>query len=350
MTHTIRSIALVSCIALAGCESTSAPSIQRRPRMTINPGSVTAIDVSGGVTTGAGVGTISRAGVMLGKTGSSRVSWNSPASSPVVVDAGYVNGGNRNADAAGGVGDVLLSTNGSAPWTSVNLIIPQGANAGGTVTRDVNDARVIVGNVVDGRAVRWDSPTSSPIILPLPSASYPVTRAVAYAINNSNVIAGYVTESLSKNRTRSEAVMWSGNSVSMLPMPAGATSVVASNINDAGVISGIADASRPVRWTPNNAGGYNVEVANIDTSPANLATAIDACGRVAGGSNIGAWVWEPGGTPVFLAGLGGLNQLGVIRDISESGIAVGTSRKSNTHKTGLVQPATVWTGLPACNP
>jgi hypothetical protein len=289
---------------------------------------------------------------MLGKTGNSRVSWNSPSSSPVIIDSGYVYGGNRNADAATGGGEVLLSTNGGAPWSVVHLILPAGSNTGNTITQDINDARVIVGRVIVPvpNAVRWDSPTSSPVFLPLPSGAFTVTAAEAFAINNNNVIVGYVTESLPKNRTRSEALVWSNGGVSILPVPAGASSVKASNINDAGVISGIADASRPVRWTPNGSGGYTVEMANIDTSPSNLRTAIDACGRVAGGSGVGAWIWERGSTPIYLAGLGGLNQLGVINDLSESGIAVGTSRVSNTHKTGLVQPATIWTGLPACNP
>ena len=344
------SIVVGSILVVSGCESNpSAPDPGVSARAQITPGSVTVSDVSGGIDGGVGVRTVSATGIGLGKVGSYRSWWSSGGVTPNILDGGYVNGGNRNADAAGGVGNVLLSTNGSAPWTDVALALPPGSTAGQTVPEDINDLRQIVGFAVNGSAYFWSSPSSAPEQLAPPSSSQ-YARVVARAINNNGTIVGYGLANLPKNKQRYEAIIWTNGIAALLPFPAGVKSQLASNINDAGVISGIADGVHPIRWTPRTDGGYEVAVASVDVGIANLETAIDNCGRIGGGSDLGAWVWDGASAPAYLPAIAGAGQWGVVRDINESGIAVGTSTYSNTRKTGRIQRATVWAGLGSCVP
>jgi uncharacterized membrane protein len=231
----------------------------------------------------------------------------------------------------------------------VPLASPAGIAAGATVVRDVNASRVLVGQTLGSSVypIRWDSPTAIPVRLPLPTLQYPVSQAVARSINNNGVIVGYVYETLPKNKTRYEAIVWSSTGVSVLPLPAGRTSQLASNVNDAGVISGITDNAYPIRWTPRIGGGYDVSVANIDTRPSNLDTGIDACGRITGGSNSGAWVWDGTSDPVILPGLAGPGRFGNAADISEDGTVVGSSYVWSSRGTNITK-ATIWIGLPPC--
>jgi hypothetical protein len=339
---------VISISLLSGCESTptEVPATVRSAVLTAT--SVTPTDISGGIDGGPGGRTISRDGVILGEVSRLRSWWQTSASPPNILDSGFVNGGNRNADAAGGQAEVILSTNGGAPWTSVTLQSPAGTAAGNVLASDINDSRVVVGRTVGTFNVplRWASPTSAPEQLSLAGIQYPVYIANARAINNSGDIVGYVLENLPKNKQRYEAIIWKGGSMSILPRAPGVTSQLASNINDAGVISGYAGSS-PVRWTPRADGGYDIAVASVDVGGTNLDTAIDACGRIGGGSDSGAWIWV-GATVQFLPAIAGGGLWGVVRDLNESGTAVGASTQRFAKKNARIQHATAWTGLGPC--
>ena len=334
---------------LAGCESTPTE-VPLTVRATVSTAAtVTPLDISGGIDGGPGGRTVSRDGVILGEVSRLRSWWQSSASPPNILDSGFVNGGNRNADAAGGQAEVILSTNGGPPWVSLELQVPAGTAARNVYASDMNDSRVVVGRTggTYNAALRWPSPTSAPEKLPMPPVQYPVYLVHARAVNNPGVIVGYVLEILPKNKQRYEAIIWSGNVASILPRPAGVTSQLASNINDAGVISGIADGIHPIRWIPRAGGGYDIAVASIDVGATNLDTAIDACGRIGGGSDSGAWIWE-GATVRLLPAIAGAGLWGVVRDLNESGTAVGASTQRFAKKNARIQHATAWTGLGPC--
>src|SRR5688500_11257477 len=111
--------ALSLAAVLAGCSASdrlAGTASSGDLSLTIAAASVTAIDISNGVTGGGGR-TISSTGVILGKIGSTRGWWQSPSPSFTAIDDGWVQGGNRNADAGGGQGTAILSTNGEPPWT-----------------------------------------------------------------------------------------------------------------------------------------------------------------------------------------------------------------------------------------
>lgn len=346
-------LAIAVSFSAAACSTSDklvGVSAPRHTSLTLSAASVTVIDISNGVT-GGGARTISRTGIVLGKTGSIRGWWQSPSPNITVLDNGYVQGGNRSADAGGDQGTAILSTNGGAPWVNVTLLSPPGIAAGATLAHDINDSRILVGNTLGSSvyAIKWDNPSATPVKLPLPPLQYPVNQSVARSINNNGVIVGYVYEALPRNKTRYEAIVWSGGTATVLPLPAGGTSQLASNINDAGVISGITDGAYPIRWTPSFGGGYDIAIANIDVRPSNLDTGIDACGRITGGSGSGAWVWDGASAPVLLPGLAGSGHFGQAADISEDGTVVG-SAFAGTSKGATITRATIWTGLPACPP
>jgi hypothetical protein len=344
-------IVAVSCF-LAACAEPSRVTEQssRKPTFALSAASIQAIDISNGITGGGGR-TISSTGIILGKTGSLRGWWQSPNPAFTQIDNGYVQGGNRNADAGGDQGTAFLSTNGGAPWTSASLASPPGIAAHATLAHDINDARVIVGNTLGSSvyAIRWDDPSAVPVRLPLPTLQYPAYQVVARSINNTGVIVGYVLETLPKNRSRYEALVWTNGNPAILPLPPGGTSQLASNVNDAGVISGITDGAHPIRWTPRIGGGYDIAVSTIDVGGSNLDTGIDACGRITGGSDSGAWVWDGVSAAVILPGLAGTGHFGQAADINEAGTVVGSSWVANS-RGSIVTKATMWIGLPACGP
>jgi len=313
--------------------------------LSIGAASVTTIDMSNGVS-GGSARTISSTGIILGGNGP-RGWWQSPSPSFTPIDNGFVQGGNRSADAGGGQGTAILSTNGGPPWTSVTLASPTGIAAGATIAHDINESRVLVGNTLGSSvyAIRWDSPSSVPVRLPLPALQYPAYQVAARSINNTGTIVGYVYETLPRNRARYEALVWSGGNVSILPLPPGGTTQLASNVNDAGIISGITEGSHPIMWRPRVGGGYDVIVSSIDVGRRNLDTGIDACGRITGGSDKGAWVWDGISTVMLPSLVPGKSANG--NDISESGTVVGFS-EVGINKGSIVNRATIWTGLPPC--
>jgi hypothetical protein len=349
---------------LSGCSNAGEPAAPRaavEPAATIATSGIMAIDISNGVNAGVtgGPRTISDSGVILGRqgseTGSLRGWWQSPSPAFTAIDNGYLQGGNRGADAGGGQATVFLSTNGGAPWSSIAVTAPPGVCATCTLVRDLNDSRVMVGNTLGSNgifAVEWSSPTAIPARLPTPTFQYPADQVIAASINNQGVIVGYAHEIVSTRGNtqtiRYEALVWSGGIAQILPLSPGATTQLASNVNDAGVISGIA-GSHPVRWTPRANGGYDVVASTVDVGSADLYTGIDACGRIVGGSDKGAWVWDGVSPAVFLPSITGAVVSARAMDINDAGTVVGTSAVGSSHGSAVFH-ATIWIGLGPCTP
>lgn len=342
-------VAVASVACSSGVEPGAVTALNARASL-IDGSTVIPIDLSPNASGGGGR-TISTGGLILGSSGSVRGWWQAPSAAFTTIDPGYVQGGNRNADAGAGQGKVLLSTNGGAPWSDVALAVPAGISAGAVIAHDVNDHRTIVGNTLGASvyAVRWDTVTSAPIQLPLPTLQYPAYQVTARSVNNSGTIVGYVLENVSKRAQRYEALVWIGTSVSILPAPSGNVSQLASNINDAGVISGfttVNGVTMPIRWTPSG-GGYVVSTVNFNPGGHNLDTGINSCGIIVGGSDNGAWAWDGVSPPVILRSVAGAGFGADASDINDAGQVVGSSVVGSSKGSQVIH-ATLWTGLPSC--
>lgn len=103
------------------------------------------------------------------------------------------------------------------------------------------------------------------------------------ALNNANTVVGLRTSPTTGVQTPLVSV--AGGAWTTLPLPAGATGAFPTDLNDSGVIVGVANMSagrRAIRWTPNSA-GYVIHV--IPLSPgelANYATGINNLGQIVG--------------------------------------------------------------------
>jgi hypothetical protein len=342
---------------LLGCEAGGGPvepgetgARQISPVVAASP--ITTIDLSSGSGLAGRALVIGNSGLVLGLL-DGRGWWQAPAPAFTRIDAGGLLGGNRIGDAAGGENNLLLSTSGGAPWTSVTPLRPAGISS--IVTADINDARVVTGftlGVTPNHGLRWDGPGAVPVQLPLPALRYPAQLVRPVSISNSGLIAGYVNEGSVRGVTQSEAILWTPAGPVVLPSAPGATAQVASAVNDAGMVSGyvtIARNAHPARWVPNGSGGYTVAVANLVGGSDNVYTAIDGCGRVTGGSEQGAFVWDGVSPPTLLPSISGKVGPGIGLDINDAGQVVGTSVSVMTKKTTIRGP-TLWTGLPPCTP
>jgi len=361
MSPRILVLSIAAVALLSACRDASQPTRPvglQKPAALINALGITATDISNGVDASSeGPRTISATGVILGRQGAQATSlrgwWQAPAAAFTVIDNGHVQGGNRNADAGGDQASAILSTNGGSPWSSIAVAAPAGVCGTCTLVRDINDSRVMVGNTLGSSifAIEWSSPTATPVQLQSPTTNFPASQVVAHAINNNGVVVGHVLESIpgkgKTQTTRYEAIVWTGGIPQILPLAPGATSQIASNINDNGVISGIA-GNHPVRWSPRADGGYDVLISSVDLGSANLVTGIDGCGRVVGGSDQGAWVWD-GTTLVMLPTLTGTAGIARALDINDAGTIVGASAFGSSHGSTVFH-ATIWTGVGSCAP
>lgn len=103
------------------------------------------------------------------------------------------------------------------------------------------------------------------------------------ALNNGNTVVGVRTSPTTGTQTPLVSV--AGATWTTLPMPAGATGAFPTDLNDSGVIVGVAAMAtgrRAIRWTP-TAGGYVIEmIPLLPGEPANYATGINNLGQVVG--------------------------------------------------------------------
>lgn len=133
-----------------------------------------------------------------------------------------------------------------------------------------------------------------------------------------------------------------GNGISLLPLPQGATSSVAMDVNNNGTIVGamgggsVFDGGEPAIWVPDGAGGYTVHIPQqFVTQPSPLgdlaitggmATAINDAGVVVGWSRYQGF--QGGPSTLFSIdeapiNLGLLGFEGTVQDINNNNVAVG---------------------------
>ncbi|MCE2880876.1 MAG: hypothetical protein LW636_00760 [Planctomycetaceae bacterium] len=124
-----------------------------------------------------------------------------------------------------------------------------------------------------------------------------------------------------------------GSAAVLLPLPAGAASSWASDINDQGVIVGVASASsspefngRAVAWVPNAKGGYTVhELGALSGNSISHAAALNNLGDIVGYSSNGTYrtatLFRVGAPPVNL-GVAGLFDP---QDVNEGRVVVDRS-------------------------
>lgn len=165
------------------------------------------------------------------------------------------------------------------------LPVPEGAT--NAEARDVNDAGLVVGDVLIGgarRAVQWD--VASGTVLDITPAV--AQSAQAFAINSLGRVAGHVKASDGS----SQAVVWQpGSDVTILPGNTGCrgssvpyqvncSSLFANDINDRGVVvgyyqfiaGGLPEAYsrlQALRWSPVEAGGYVQQFYHSPYEPTN---------------------------------------------------------------------------------
>jgi hypothetical protein len=247
---------------------------------------------------------------------------------------------------------VVLTDFGAASFTVVQIPLPAGVDANRVAVRDINDSRVVVASASQlPYALRWESPYVMPTPLYPGSQPYPVQSIFPEGINSSGVIAGWLVLKIRNNTTKYAPVVWNrSNIAASLPLPPAAAYAIAQNVNDAGVISGHFFGTRggtyPIRWTPNATGGYDIATLSLDVAGLDGPNGIDSCGRISGGSPLGAWVWDPAVGLMMLPSIAGFGTTGWSHSISGSGELVGSSN-SSSGKT-VIYHATLWRGLPPC--
>lgn len=235
---------------------------------------------------------------------------------------------------------------GTNSWTPTTLA-PLGTSA--VTPAAINASRVVVGRASVG-PVRWESPNSTPALLPLPAISgIDASSGQAWGINGSGDIVGSV-KATSGNINTVYALLWTANgqSVTVLPLAPGASSQSATGINDAGVIvgyyTGSGGKSYPMRWTPNGFGGYTILTLTTSTGH-NLKGSINKCGRAVGGISGKGYVWDASGSLTLLPLLPNASEADATA-INDAGAVVGETKFVVKGK-AYYKP-TLWTGIPAC--
>jgi hypothetical protein len=102
-------------------------------------------------------------------------------------------------------------------------------------------------------------------------------------INNSNTVVGFRTNPT--NNLQSPLVSVAGGAWGPLPMPTGATAAFPTDLNDSGVIVGVASMAtgrRAIRWTLGGAGYVVAVIPLLPGELANYATGINNLGQVVG--------------------------------------------------------------------
>lgn len=203
-----------------------------------------------------------------------------------------------------------------------HIPIIRGMNNAGTV---VGYSRRINGEYdYEDHAVRWDADTGAATALTLPPGT---TGSVAWAVNDSGVIAGHVRIAGGERR----AVRWNTDgTVTILDLLGGGTYSYAEDINDAGVVVGHANGSaseglRTVRWSPT---GAVTALANLPGGNGSNHMAINDNGVIAGYAGTSnqphAVRWSATGAVTDLGTLSGHDR-SFGRDMNADGTVVGDS-------------------------
>jgi len=357
-------LGILTGLTLAACaDVTVAPTDPGLLNASIAPSSITTTVLATPTGSSISAEAVSEEGTIFGR-GSGTLpqalyAWNPYSAQPIVVDAdGMVNGGGSNdlGDALGwktnGPDGAWLKT-GPNTWSFVATPLTGFADAspGG-----INNAREMAITVALPGHTGFDAwrgafvpaPGSTPSVLPLPGG---LTNSWAVALNNAGDIAGFSYETVGSGKnatTLSRPVFWRRTgpatwTAELLPNPAPTQSGSARAINDAGQIAGNAGYSI-VRWSPN---GSSWTIATFTTTGGGSGPKIDACGRVAGVTNSGAYVWD--GTLTMLpwpSGAVSTDAEDIGHDTASSlGVVVGFAEVGKGRHTSRVPVR--WT-IPAC--
>ena len=357
-------LALLIVLTLAGCgEVLMEPAARRGPlNASIAPGSITTTVLATPVGVPLTAEAVSEEGTIFGR-GSGTLpqalyAWNPYSAQPIVVDAdGMVNGGGSN-----DLGDVLgWKANGpDGAWlktgpSSWSFVATPMAGFKDASPGEINNAREMAITVAlpgyagfdAWRGAYMPAPGATPVVLPLPGT---LSNSWAVALNNAGDIAGYAYETVGSGKnatTLQRPVFWRRTgpatwTAELLPNPAPTQSGSARAVNDAGQVAGIAGYS-VVRWSPS---GSSWTIATFATTGGS-APRIDACGRMAGTTGSGAYVWD--GTLTTLPWPSGAQSTGAAdigRDSASGlGVVVGAAEVGKGRHTTRMPVR--WT-IPAC--
>ena len=168
------------------------------------------------------------------------------------------------------------------------------------------------------------------------------------ALNNTNTVVGLRTNPT--NGVQTPLVSVANGAWTALPLPAGATGAFPTDLNDSGVIVGVANMStgrRAVRWTPNRAGHTVDLIPLLPGELANYATGINNLGQVVGAR--AGILGTPYGFGWLYSGAGGLVDLNASygwfatpNDINDNGVIL-----SGTETFDLATHTVKEVGVPA---
>lgn len=202
-------------------------------------------------------------------------------------------GGSSKALGINDSGTIVGQSNGlPVYWTgggsATALSVPNGDTG---IAAAINAGGVIVGSVTSNtttQAAEWQSSSSSPTLLPLPSGA---TGSEALGINTAGEIVGEATVG-----GLNVPVEWQNGEVVLLSAP---SSGLAQAVNDSGVIVGaitVAGGQHAVTWKNGSLIDLNNQLPTGSGWTLSQANAINNAGEIVGIGNKGGFLLTPGGS------------------------------------------------------
>jgi probable HAF family extracellular repeat protein len=223
--------------------------------------------------------------------------------------------------------------------------------------RAINEQGTVVGHIGDGginaQTAIWSVPavegTQRVATYVPPKPGY--RNSIADGINASGTIAGTVADG------GPMAAVYRNGSWSLLPsLSSVSVGGQAFDINDAGVVVGQdlpGNYGFPLRWLPDGNGGYTAQRLN-GLGGGGRASAINASGQIAGGSNAGALLgpshavlWQANGSVTDLGVLDPTGNHAVALGLNDNGLVVGESRNAQNKLEAFRWENGVMTGMAA---
>jgi probable HAF family extracellular repeat protein len=223
--------------------------------------------------------------------------------------------------------------------------------------RAITEQGTVVGHIGDGginaQTAVWAAPavegTQRVGSYVPPLAGY--RNSIADGINASGTMAGTVADGgplAAVHRNGSWSILPSLYSIQVGGQ--------AFDINDAGVIVGQdlpGNYGFPLRWLPDGNGGYTAQRLN-GLGGGGRASAINASGQIAGGSNVGvllgpshAVLWQPDGSVTDLGVLNATGNHAQALGLNDTGLVVGESRNAQNKLEAFRWEGGVMTGMAA---
>jgi MYXO-CTERM domain-containing protein len=223
--------------------------------------------------------------------------------------------------------------------------------------RAINEQGTVVGHIGDGginaQTAIWSVPTMEgtqrvAAYVP-PKSGY--RNSIADGINASGTIAGTVADG-----GPLPAVYRSGSWTLLPSLYTVSVGGQAFDINDAGVVVGQdlpGNYGFPLRWLPDGSGGYTPQRLN-GLGGGGKASAINASGQIAGGSNADvllgpshAVLWQADGSVTDLGVLHRTGNHALALGLNDTGLVVGESRNAQNRMEAFRWQSGVMTGMAA---